>query len=74
MRKHFLSFLVIMLAAGMLAPTVLAQGAIFSGIVVDEDGNPLPGARMCACAARRSKSHARRSGVPPCSAHTRRKS
>jgi len=48
MRKHFLSFLVIMLAVGVLAPTVLAQGAIFSGVVVDEDGNPLPGATVVA--------------------------
>ena len=48
MRKHFFSFLVIMLATGVLAPTVLAQGAIFTGIVVDEEGNPLSGASVVA--------------------------
>lgn len=37
MRKPFLTFLVILLAAGMSAPSALAQGGIVSGKVLDED-------------------------------------
>ena len=37
MRKPFLTFLVILLATGMLAPSALAQGGILSGKVLDED-------------------------------------
>ena len=39
MRKHSFSFLVIMLATGLLASPVLAQG-IFNGTVLDDEGNP----------------------------------
>jgi tetratricopeptide (TPR) repeat protein len=46
MRKHFISFLVIMLAAGVLASTALAQGGVFSGTVVDDDDNPFEGAAV----------------------------
>ncbi len=37
MRKPFLTFLVILLATGMLAPSALAQGGILMGKVLDED-------------------------------------
>ena len=37
MRKPFLTFLVILLAAGMSPPSALAQGGIVSGKVLDED-------------------------------------
>ncbi len=37
MRKPFLTFLAILLATGMLAPSALAQGGILSGKVLDED-------------------------------------
>ena len=43
MRKRSISVLVIMLAAAALASTALAQGGIFSGTVVDDEGNPLGG-------------------------------
>jgi tetratricopeptide (TPR) repeat protein len=43
MRKRSFSVLAIMLAAAALASTALAQGGIFSGTVVDDEGNPLDG-------------------------------
>ena len=46
MRKHSLSFLMIVLAAGVLASTALAQGGVFGGTVMDDDGNPLQGATV----------------------------
>ena len=46
MRKHSFSFLVIMLAAGVLASTALAQGGIFLGTVYDDDGNTVEGATV----------------------------
>jgi tetratricopeptide (TPR) repeat protein len=45
MRKHSFSFLVIMLAAGVLASTALAQGR-FRGTVMDDKGNPFEGATL----------------------------
>ena len=44
MRKHAVSFLVIMLATGLLASTALAQGGLFNGTVVDDEGNIREGA------------------------------
>jgi tetratricopeptide (TPR) repeat protein len=48
MRKHSFSFLVIMLAAGVLASTALAQGAggRLRGTVMDDKGNPFEGATL----------------------------
>ena len=50
MRKHSFSFLVIMLvimlAAGVLASTALAQGGMFNGTVVDDKGNLFEGAMV----------------------------
>ena len=46
MRKHSLSFLVIMLAAGVIASTALAQGGVFSGTVSDDDGSAFEGATV----------------------------
>ena len=47
MRKHSFSFLVIMLAAGVLASTALAQGAgMLRGTVMDDKGNPFEGATL----------------------------
>ena len=46
MRKHSISFLMIMLAAGVLASTALAQGGVFSGAVMDDDGNFFEGATV----------------------------
>ena len=48
MRKHSFSFLVVMLAAGMLATTAPAQNGRLSGTVVDDEGNPLVGATVVA--------------------------
>ena len=45
MRKHSISFLVIMLAAGVFASTALAQGGMFTGTVKDDEGN-LEGAKV----------------------------
>ena len=45
MRKHSFSFALVMLAAGVLASTALAQG-VFTGTVVDDDGNPFEGATV----------------------------
>jgi Flp pilus assembly protein TadD len=45
MRKRFFSFLVIMLASGLLASTALAQG-IFTGTVADDEGNLFEGATV----------------------------
>ena len=46
MRKHFFSFLVLLLAVGLFAPTAFAQGGIFTGTVVDENGDPIVGASV----------------------------
>lgn len=46
MRKYSISFLVVMLAAGVLASTALAQGGVFSGSVEDDNGNALAGATV----------------------------
>ena len=48
MYKYFLSLLIVMLAAGTLAPTALAQGGRLMGVVLDRDGNPLEGATVVA--------------------------
>jgi tetratricopeptide (TPR) repeat protein len=48
MRKRFLSILVVMLAAGLLAQTALAQGGRLNGVVLDEQGNPIEGAMVIA--------------------------
>ena len=46
MRKHSFSFSVIMLAAGVLASTALAQGGMLRGTVMDDKGNPFEGATL----------------------------
>ena len=46
MRKYFFSFLIVMLAAGVLASTALAQRGLFRGIVTDEDGNAFEAATV----------------------------
>jgi tetratricopeptide (TPR) repeat protein len=46
MRKHSFSFLVIMLAAGVLASTALAQGGMLRGIVMSDNGDTLEDATV----------------------------
>ena len=46
MRKHSLSCLVIMLAAGVLASTALAQGGMLRGIVMSDNGDTLEDATV----------------------------
>ncbi|MCH7747364.1 MAG: tetratricopeptide repeat protein [Acidobacteria bacterium] len=48
MYKQVFSFLIVLLAAGTLAPTVLAQGGRLMGVVLDREGNPLEGALVVA--------------------------
>ena len=48
MHKHFFSVLIVMLAAGTLAPTALAQRGRLSGVVQDAEGNPIEGAMVVA--------------------------
>ena len=47
MRKPFFSFLIVMLAAGTVTTTALAQGR-FRGVVVGPEGNPIEGATVVA--------------------------
>ena len=44
MRKPFFSFLIVVLAAGTLAPTALAQRGMLNGTVTDGEGNRVAGA------------------------------
>ena len=46
MRKHSFSCLVIMLAAGVLASTALAQGGMLRGTVMSDNGDTLEGATV----------------------------
>ena len=46
MRKYFFSFLVIMLATGVLASTALAQGGVVRGTIVSDKGDTLAGATV----------------------------
>ena len=48
MRKPFFSFLIVVLAAGTLAPTALAQGGRLNGTVTDDEGNPVMAATVIA--------------------------
>ena len=48
MRKPFFSFLIVVLAAGTLAPTALAQRGMLNGTVTDDEGNPVAGAAVVA--------------------------
>ena len=48
MRKQSFSFLVVVLAAGVLASTALAQGGRLAGTVLDDEGNPVAGATVVA--------------------------
>ena len=48
MRKPFFSFLIVLLAAGTVAPTALAQQGRLSGVVQDAEGNPIEGATVVA--------------------------
>ena len=46
MRKPFFSFLIVMLAAGTVTPTALAQGGRIRGVVLDPEGNTIEGATI----------------------------
>ena len=47
MRKHIVSLLVVILAAGIFVPSVLAQGGMLAGTVLNkETGEPIPGATI----------------------------